>query len=245
MKLFFVLFLLFPSLLSAQVLIHSHNDYHKAEPLTNALRNKVYSIEADVYLVNDTLRVAHDRKELTASPTLTSLYLQPLVEFFKSNHGRVSSDTGYSPILMIDIKDRGKDVLNKLKIDLAKHPEVFDRSKNPKAVQVVISGDRGPVAEWKTHPSFIMFDGRPNEVYDSITLRRVALISDSYLTYGLQGGNVNEAIRLLARKVHILKKLFRLWAIPDDPSSWKNLKGLGVDIINTDKVDECRKTFGN
>jgi hypothetical protein len=38
-------------------------------------------------------------------------------------------------------------------------------------------------------------------------------------------------------------KLLRLWASPDNSESWKQQQQLGVDIINTDKVDECSNYF--
>ena len=68
---------------SAQTRIHAHNDYQKPEPLTNALRHKAFSIEADIYLSGNTLLVAHDKKELTTAKTLDSLYLQPIIESFR------------------------------------------------------------------------------------------------------------------------------------------------------------------
>ncbi|HEU5164838.1 MAG TPA: hypothetical protein VFU29_04825, partial [Chitinophagaceae bacterium] len=76
----------------AQSLIHSHNDYQKPEPLTNALRYKVFSIEADIYLSANRLVVAHDKKELGTAPTLDSLYLQPIIELFSRNKGTISED---------------------------------------------------------------------------------------------------------------------------------------------------------
>ena len=35
------------------------------------------------------------------------------------------------------------------------------------------------------------------------------------------------------------------WSIPNNPESWTHLRHLGVDIINTDKVAECRKYFSS
>ena len=77
-----LLFLFLSSIAIGQPLIHAHNDYQQAAPLTNALRYKVFSIEADVYLYNNKLVVAHDKKELPMAPTLDSLYLQPIVALF-------------------------------------------------------------------------------------------------------------------------------------------------------------------
>ena len=226
-----------------KILIHSHNDYEQAEPLVNALRNKVYSLEADVYLVNEILKVAHDKKDLTNASSLCSLYIQPIIKLFQAHNGHISSDSTYAPVLMIDIKENGSGVLTKLIKLLSSHGSVFDRQLNPKAVQIVISGDRGDRSRWASWPSFILFDGRSNEEYDKAQLERVAFISDSYFNYSRQKDNTDSLIKQLADKSHGLKKLLRLWAIPDHPSAWSHLRRLGVDIINTDKVSECRQYF--
>ena len=52
-----------------QPLIHAHNDYAKPEPLFNALCNKAFSIEADVY-PGDSLFVAHDKKRYTTGKNI-------------------------------------------------------------------------------------------------------------------------------------------------------------------------------
>jgi alkaline phosphatase len=246
MKLFILYFLLSLSCLVAQsqkILIHSHNDYEQAEPLTNALHNKVFSFEADIYLVNDTIKVSHDKKDLASAPTLFSLYIQPIVDLFNANGGRISSDKNYAPVLMIDIKENGDAVLNALVKLLSAHLSVFDIKGNSKAVQIVISGDRGAISKWTSWPSYILFDGRINEIYDKSQLKRVAFISDSYLNYAKQKEATDSVIKVLSKKTHKMKKLLRLWAIPDNTSSWLHLRELGVDIINTDKVAECRKYF--
>jgi alkaline phosphatase len=74
MKHFFLCFLLSLTCLlsSAQQLIHAHNDYQKPDPLINALRYKVFTIEADIYLLDNKILVAHDKKELATAPTLDS-----------------------------------------------------------------------------------------------------------------------------------------------------------------------------
>ena len=229
--------------LAAQPLIHSHNDYHKPLPLRNALNNKAFSVEADVYLVNKELRVAHERNELPTAPLLQSLYLQPIIELFKKHQGRISNDKDYAPVLMIDIKDNGEVVIEELIKLLAPHRSVFDRSVNKRAVQIVISGDRSAISKWSSYPAYIFFDGRPNEYYDSIAMKRVAFISDSYANYIRSKDSVELNIKQLAQKIHNMNKLLRLWAIPDDPQSWNWLNNVGIDIINTDKVEECRKYF--
>jgi hypothetical protein len=239
---FCILFSFTCFLSSAQPRIHAHNDYQKPEPLINALRNKTFSIEADVYLPGNRLLVAHDKKELATAKTLDSLYLQPIIELFSLHKGTISEDSSYAPVLMIDIKENGEAAITELIKLLSTHRYIFDRTVNAKAVQVVISGDRGPSSKWTSYPSYIFFDGRPNEIYDSATLQRVAFISDSYFNYISPQDSISR-IEQLVKKVHDLGKLLRLWATPDIPASWKQQQQLGIDIINTDKVAECRKYF--
>jgi len=243
----FCILLVFTCILSsAQLRIHAHNDYQKQEPLINALRNKVFSIEADVYLSGNRLLVAHDLpagrqvKMIAMLPTLDSLYLQPIIELFRLYKGSISEDSSYAPVLMIDIKENGEAAITELIKLLSIHRPVFDRSVNARAVQVVISGDRGSISKWVSYPSFIFFDGRPNEKYDSATLQRVAFISDSYFNY-TNSQDSTTRLQQLVKKVHDMSKLLRLWATPDNPASWKLQQQLGIDIINTDKVAECRK----
>src|SRR3954468_3891095 len=58
--------------------LHAHNDYEHPRPLLDALDHHFCSIEADIYLVDGKLLVAHERKQVTPERTLESLYLEPL-----------------------------------------------------------------------------------------------------------------------------------------------------------------------
>jgi len=231
-------------LCDAQPFIHVHNDYEKSEPLTNALRHKAWSIEADVFLVGTRLLVAHSKNELSTAKTLDSFYLQPIIELFRKNKGTISEDTAYAPVLMIDIKEDGEMAIAALIKLLSSHLSVFDRTINSKAVQVVISGDRGPSFKWITYPSFLLFDGRPTENYDEAKLARIAFISDSWARYALPPVmDEYDRVKEVIEKVHQLRKPIRFWATPDNSELWELQKKLGVDIINTDKVAECREYF--
>src|SRR4051794_1044740 len=52
---------------------HAHNDYMHARPLRDALDNGFCSIEADIFLVDGKLLVAHEREHVRADRTLQSL----------------------------------------------------------------------------------------------------------------------------------------------------------------------------
>ncbi|HRG81364.1 MAG TPA: hypothetical protein PLO99_02555 [Chitinophagaceae bacterium] len=230
--LFFILFCRI-SIQAQSVRIHSHNDYRQARPLQEALACNVFSIEADVFLYQNQLRVAHDEAELPNAPLLDSLYIQPLLLWFYKNTVR---DSNHFPYLMIDIKSNSAVVLPALVKLLEPYPTLFNSHK----MQVVISGDRGDQKNWDSFPGYFLFDGRPDEKYDVNTMARVGFISNSYKNYSRQP---RKKIKDLANRVHQSGKLLRLWGIPDQPASWKKMIAWGVDIINTDQVSACREYF--
>ena len=78
-------FLFTDNLVFEQPYIHAHNDYQHPQPLVHAIENKVFSLEADLFLVNGKLRVAHDKEELDTAPKLKSLYLKPIIKLFKKH----------------------------------------------------------------------------------------------------------------------------------------------------------------
>lgn len=58
---------------------HSHNDYWRPVPFYSALSVGAISIEADVWLYNDTLHVGHEESALTDGRTFDLLYIQPIL----------------------------------------------------------------------------------------------------------------------------------------------------------------------
>jgi len=57
---------------------HAHNDYLHPRPLLDALDHGFTSVEADVWIVNGALLVAHDQRDVMPERTLRALYLEPL-----------------------------------------------------------------------------------------------------------------------------------------------------------------------
>ena len=235
-----LLHILFFFYAKGQPKIHAHNDYEKSRPLYTALENRASYIEADVFLADGQLVVAHSREGINAGKTLWDLYLQPIIDLFNKNNRKISADVSYRLALVIDIKENSKEVLDQLIKTIKKHRAYFDRRLNGNAVELIISGERGNMLKWKNYPSYIFFDGRPYELYDGSTLKRVAMISDNYLKY-LPANKDSGKLKEIIEQVHLLHKPVRFWASPDNEKTWKILKELGVDIINTDKVEACRK----
>ncbi len=60
---------------------HSHNDYWRPRPLFTALEHGCSAIEADVWLsLDDEVLVGHNTASLSLDRTLSTLYLNPIVE---------------------------------------------------------------------------------------------------------------------------------------------------------------------
>src|SRR5215467_985996 len=86
---------------------HAHNDYEHKRPLLDALEQGFCSVEADIWLTDDALLVAHTVLDLKPERTLQKLYLDPLRERAKANGGKVYKD-GPAFYLLIDVKTDAK-----------------------------------------------------------------------------------------------------------------------------------------
>lgn len=80
---------------------HSHNDYEHKVPLFEALLAGCSSIEADVWLQDQThessaLLVGHERRFLQADRTLANLYINPLKLIL--NHQASGGDAGFNGV---------------------------------------------------------------------------------------------------------------------------------------------------
>ncbi|KAJ5152800.1 uncharacterized protein N7482_009278 [Penicillium canariense] len=74
---------------------HSHNDYWRRVPLFSALAAGCTSVEADIWLEGDELRVGHTMRTVLPNQSLRSLYLNPLLEVLdRHNPARNSTTIG-------------------------------------------------------------------------------------------------------------------------------------------------------
>lgn len=244
----FILFLL-SAQSNAQVQIHSHNDYLQKQPLLTAYQNRVAEIEADVFLVGDSLIVAHSKKEIKTENTLGQLYLAPIAKWFKQYQNKVSNTKKYTFKLMIDVKENWAAVYPVLQKQLERYGKVFDRSSNKNAIQIVISGNRPPDSTFHTYPSWLFFDGLPTINYAKNDLQRVTMISDNFVSYSKWNGvgvmpEADQAkLSKVIKEAHQLNKPIRFWGAPDTEACWAQLHQLGADIINTDKITACKTYF--
>ncbi|MCY7350122.1 MAG: hypothetical protein LH606_05585 [Cytophagaceae bacterium] len=223
------------------VMAHAHNDYEHSRPFYDAAALNYASIEADVWLVNDTLYVAHDRKDIRSDRTFQKLYLEPVVRQWQANGGKPYADN--SPLqLLVDLKTDWKTTLPALETALRAYRATFD-PKNQNTVRLVVSGSMPPPEQYGQFDEILFFDGRAKTRYSPQALRRVALVSAPfYEVGGFWNGKTpltdaqRARVKTFVDSLHAMGKQLRFWATPDTPVGYQTLADLGVDYIGTDNL---------
>lgn len=230
---------------------HAHNDYEHTRPLLDALDHGFTSVEADVYLIDGELYVAHERPQVKdPTRTLTKLYLQPLWNRVKQNGGTVYPNYNGDFYLMIDIKTDGEAVYEVLKKRLEPFREMLTQfengAKKQGAVTIFLSGDR-PIKTVKAENArMVGIDGRPGDV-NQYTVDFMPVISDSFRDFLKWNGKGNiskadlEKLQQLTAAAHAKGQKVRLWATPEKEKVWKTLQEAGVDLLNTDQLARLEK----
>jgi alkaline phosphatase len=222
--------------------IHSHNDYVQAKPFWEAYEAGANSIEADVYLIDGKLYVAHEKNEINAERTLEKLYLEPLSKVVKSRKRQELQ-------ILIDLKTSSEPTLNAVSQAIAKYPKLANAHAKKKYIKFVISGNRPKITEYPTYPTYIYFDHQSLNDLNKGDKSKIALVSFSFGSYskwkGVEEISESDKIKLKAsiEKVHNLGYPIRFWGTPDTPLAWKTFHEIGVDYVNTDKPKACKTFF--
>ncbi|GGI01948.1 phosphatidylinositol-specific phospholipase C/glycerophosphodiester phosphodiesterase family protein [Arthrobacter liuii] len=231
---------------------HAHNDYEHDRPLFDALEHGFTSVEADVWLVDGELRVAHDLANAKQGVTLESLYLDPLQDLVRSQPGHgVYPHWDGSLQLLIDIKSEGEATYAAVEKELSEHRDIMSRYTNGNVktgpVTAVISGNR-PLATMQAQTQrFSFYDGRAADLSSGLPAALMPLVSDNWTKlFTWQGvGPMPEAERTklhaFVATAHANGYRVRFWATPDQPGAardavWTELADAGVDHINTDDL---------
>ncbi|MDR2282055.1 MAG: alkaline phosphatase [Sphingobacterium sp.] len=225
--------------------LHSHNDYTSNHPFALAYGLGFGSIEVDLFLVDGELYVAHDREEIVVANTFDRLYLQPILgAFAESKDGYLYPQRGQLQLL-IDPKADGEQVLQVLAQKINAHRHLFDSKNNPKAVKLVISGDRPSPEDFHRFDEVFFFDGEWGQQYSPAQLERIGLFSASFKQFSEWNGlgrltqQDSLQVKNVVDSVHRLGKKIRFWATPDSKTTWYEWMKMGIDYINTDKPMEA------
>ena len=234
------------------VKIHSHNDYTRTVPFYQAYAQKIYSIEVDMFYRDGQFYVCHDEKDIADGRTFEQLYLQPILSLYKQNNGQAWADEARPLQLLIEIKsDNTSAFMDALTRLFEEHPSVFNPSVNPNAVRVTITGRVPPPDEFARYPEYICFDGDLNQNYTARQLERVALFSVDFQSLSKWNGKglpvASERVRIaeVVSRAHAAGKPVRFWGAPDGITAWNLFQSMGIDYINTDRVERCADFFSN
>ncbi|RYD86744.1 MAG: hypothetical protein EOP54_29910 [Sphingobacteriales bacterium] len=224
----------------------AHNDYWHKHPLYDALQNGYTHIEADVFLVNGKLVVAHFFPFFRKKRTLEKLYLQPLLEQISKN-GQVFEGYNTPVTLMVDIKTNAEDTYTALKPLLEKYRSILssyeDGQVHYRMVTIVLSGHK-PYNMIKSEQNRLAFidedlkkigtDSAMTEVYPMASCKYKSLVK----WRGKGAIPIAEKKRLSAyvNAAHRMGKKVRLWGSPEDKAVWEELLNCGVDLINTNDL---------
>ena len=226
---------------------HAHNDYEHQRPLLDALSHGFTSVEADVYLVDGKLLVAHDREDLKSDRTLSALYLDPLKKF--ANGKKSIFPTGETLTLLIDFKTEAEPTYTALRSLLENYREMLtsfeETSIKTNAVTVIISGNRPREILLREDMRYAAFDGRLADLgKKNLPVSFMPLVSDNWnLHFTWKGSGEFPAdqrakLQSLVQQTHAENRKLRFWATPDTEAAWRILQESGVDLINTDKLGE-------
>lgn len=235
---------------------HAHNDYEHPRPLLDALDHGFTSVEADVWLVDGKLLVAHDRDQVKPDRTLESLYLQPLLDRVRANNGSVYAGWPHTVHLLIDVKSDATPTYQAIDAVLRRYQDMLTQftphEVHGGAITVTISGNRDLPLMASQPIRHAAYDGRLTDLGSSARADLIPLISDNWTkTFTWQGVGPMPAaerdnLRRIVATAHAHGQRVRFWATPDMPGPardnvWREELDAGVDFFNTDHLADLQQ----
>ena len=229
---------------------YAHNDYLHKKPLFEALSNGYTHIEADIFLLKDSLVIAHWFPYWKDKRTLESLYLAPLRQMFRNDH----PDFNLPAItLVIDIKSSPRKTYLALRSLLEKYKDILSSFENgvykQGMVNIVLTGNK-PVALISSEKNrLVMLDDLLNHASEDHHDHLFAMASCKYSRVLQWTGKgqipLKEKARLLnlVEMAHSQGKKARLWASPENEKVWSELLNCGIDYINTDQLAKLKAFY--
>lgn len=258
MRVFFLLIIscsLFITDCSAQTVLtnaHAHNDYWHTKPLLQSLENGFMSVEADCYLIDNRMLVAHEKAFTKKRRTLQKLYLDPLMKRASENAFASIYKNGPAEfILYIDIKADCKNFIPHLDSVLRNYDTMLtkfvDGKKITGAVRVLVDhcGNNGYVLN--SNPRYLSLSGNLSDADKNPgndIMPRISFSYNSLLQWKGKGEmpeTEKQKLKAFMQKAHNNGYEVRMWAAGNKKKVWKELVAAGVDWINVDRLREFRK----
>ena len=227
---------------------HAHNDYYHPRPLFDALDNGFGSVEADIFLVNEELYVAHFFFQIRPGRTLESLYLEPLRERARRFDGRIFPDaeTFY---LWIDFKTEPQATYAALRPLLEKYSDILTRYENgtmiPGAVTVILTGSANLGLIRNETVRYAGVDGGLVALDSDVPAHLIPAVGINWRQQfphftGELSPAEREKLAEHVRQANERGRKLRYWNAPDDEAFWGILYDAGVHLINTGRLQPLR-----
>jgi len=229
---------------------HSHNDYYQPRPLFDALDKGLCSVEADIFLVNGALLVAHELRNVRPEKTLEALYLEPLRERVRRFEGKVFPDAERF-YLWIDFKTNAVLTYSVLEKILERYADILTRYENdveiPGAVTVILTGSANLDLIRNKPVRFAGVDGGGAHALDSdVPASLMPAVGMNWRrefpNFDGQTLSPDEQKKLIehVRKADEKGRKLRYWNAPDNEVLWGILRDAGVHFINTNRLEALR-----
>ncbi|WP_089334150.1 PI-PLC domain-containing protein [Hymenobacter mucosus] len=231
---------------------HSHNDYWRPHPLTDALQLGFKSVEADIFLVDSTLQVGHERAALNPARTLQTLYLDSLQQL------RAAGQLYTRPAelwLFVDFKTAGPATYAQLRRVLGRYRDllVTPRQAQPGGVRVILTGSY-PRPEVLADPDRLVFlDGQLSDLQPQLAASIPTVNGDWQQSFRWDGtGKIPtpEAARLKQLSQQALKngQKVRFWNLPASTAAqrravWRELLHYPGLLVGADELRELKQVI--
>jgi Glycerophosphoryl diester phosphodiesterase family len=244
---------------------HAHNDYVHVHPLFDALTNGFCSVEADIFLTNGQLLVAHTLEETQPGRTLQSLYLDPLRARVRQNGGHVYTN-GPEFTLLIELKQDWPGEYPALRAVLTNYAGILvsyrhgisqnstgqwvtNEVKQTNAVIAIITGHNSPKMFAGETIRYAAVDGNLSDLQSNPPATLVPWISENWKANfkwngkGTMPDAERQKLEAIVKRAHEQGRRVRFWGSPDNPNFWKTMRSAGVDLINTDNLPSVANFF--
>jgi hypothetical protein len=232
---------------------HAHNDYMNEHPLFDALDCGMNSVEVDVCMYKNSLRVSHFSWLLSFKKTIQELYLDPLKKRILANGGRVYKTSPIPFVLMIEFKDDGNKSYDLLLEILQPYQDLLMKVINDSVlygpVQILLSGNKPTQRIAEESERIVFIDGSvgSDARYPSHLIQRVSNPYHQYFRWNGIARHQPEGDKAildsLVLQTHQLDRQLRFYACPNNKKIWKVLLDAGVDWLNVDDLNKFNRFY--
>ncbi|MBW3129582.1 hypothetical protein [Hymenobacter profundi] len=229
---------------------HSHNDYWRPHPLFDALQIGFKSVEADVFLIDSTLQVGHERAALRPDRTLQSLYLDPLRQLSGQHYIKPAELWLY-----VDIKNDGPATYAQLQQVLSRYRALLSTPQQPRpgGVRVILTGDYPRQQVLADSNRLVFLDGQLTDLQPDLAAAIPAVNGNWKKTFRWDGvGKIPAAevarLRQLNDQAVRTGQKVRFWDLPAATAAqrqavWRELLRYPALLVGADELTELKEVI--